>query len=96
MTLSDACNVLHVNAGDNDDLIESLLAAIPDYIEVTTGLRICNQSAEPLVETLSGFLLTLWYYADHSDDQALTRTIDALTKALTLKVREYNDVDNAE
>ena len=89
MTLSEACNVLHVNEGDNDDLIESLIAALPDYIELTTGLLPIHQAEEPLVETLSGFLLTLWYYADHSDDQALTRTIDALTKALTLKARDY-------
>ena len=92
MTLSAACNVLHVNEGDNDELVSSLLLAIPDYITVTTGLLPVNQSTEPLVETLSGFLLTLWYYADHSDDQALTRTIDALTKALTLKARDYNDI----
>ena len=92
MTLSEACNVLHVNAGDNDALIQSLLDAIPDYISVTTGLLPVNQGSEPLVKTLSGFLLTLWYYADHSDDQALTRTIDALTKALTLKARDYNDI----
>ena len=91
MTLSEACNVLHVNEEDNDELIQSLLDAIPDYIEVTTGLLVCNQSEEPLVETLTGFLLTLWYYADHADDQALTRTINALTKALSLKAREYND-----
>ena len=95
MTLSEACNVLHVNAGDNDDLIESLLAAIPDYIELTTGLPKFAFQYEPLVETLSGFLLTLWYYADHSDDQALTRTINALTKVLSLKAREYTG-DNAE
>ena len=90
MTLSEACNVLHVNEGDNDELVQSLLDALPDYIELTTGLPVDSQSNEPLVKTLSGFLLTLWYYADHSDDQALTRTIDALTKALTLKAREYN------
>ena len=93
MTLSEACNVLHVNEGDNDALIESLIAALPDYIELTTGLRIEDQTGVPLVETLSGFLLTLWYYADHSDDQALTRTIDALTKALTLQAREINNLD---
>lgn len=96
MTLSEACNVLHVNEGDNDDLINSLLLAIPDYITVTTGLLPIHQSSEPLVATLSGFLLTLWYYADHSDDQALTRTIDALTKALTLKAREYNNAGDDE
>ena len=90
MTLSEACNVLHVNEGDNDELITSLVDALPDYIELTTGLDTDAQANEPLVKTLSGFLITLWYYADHSDDQALTRTIDALTKALTLKAREYN------
>lgn len=93
MTLSDACNVLHVNAGDNDELISSLIDALPAYIEVTTGITEATQSAIaiPLVETVSGFLLTLWYYADHSDDQALTRTINSLLKALTLKARELNE-----
>ena len=93
MTLSEACNVLHVNEGDNDELIESLVDALPAYIELCTGLKSENQSAEPLVAVVGGFLLTQWYYADHADDQALTRTIDALLKALTLKAREYN-VDN--
>ena len=87
MTLSEACNVLHVNEGDNDELIESLLAAIPDYIEVTTGYPVDEQNNEPLVATVSGFLLSLWYYADHSDDQALTRTINSLLKVITLKAR---------
>lgn len=87
MTLSEACNVLHVNEGDNDELIESLLAAIPDYIEVTTGYPVDAQDNEPLVATVSGFLLSLWYYADHSDDQALTRTINSLLKVITLKAR---------
>lgn len=87
MTLSEACNVLHVNEGDNDELIESLLAAIPDYIEVTTGYPVDAQDSEPLVATVSGFLLSLWYYADHSDDQALTRTINSLLKVITLKAR---------
>ena len=93
MTLSEACNLLHVNEGDNDELIESLVDALPDYIELTTGLKTNDQSGEPLVDVVGGFLLTQWYYADHADDQALTRTIDALLKALTLKAREYNDVE---
>lgn len=87
MTLSEACNVLHVDEGNNDELIGSLLDAIPDYIEVTTGLPASLQSNFPLSETVSGFLLTQWYYADHADDQALTRTINALLKALTIQAR---------
>ena len=92
MTLSDACNVLHVDAGANDELIYSLIDALPAYIEVTTGITEETQSelTIPLVETVSGFLLTQWYYADHADDQALTRTINSLLKALSVQARAYN------
>ena len=96
MTLSEACNVLHVNEGDNDELIESLVDALPAYIELCTGLKEADQDEEPLVNVVSGFLLTQWYYADHADDQALTRTIDALFKALSLKAREYNAESETE
>ena len=89
MTLSEACNVLHVDEGNNDELITALVAALPDYIETTTGLARVNQVAEPLVKTVEGLILTQWYYADHADDQALTRTINALLKAITLRARDY-------
>lgn len=87
MTLTEACNVLHVDAGTNDDLITDLIAALPKYIETTTGLKIADQSSEPLVDVVNGLILTQWYYADHADDQSLTRTIDALLKAITLITR---------
>ena len=89
MTLSDACNVLHVDEGNNDELIYALIQALPSYLEVTTGLPENKQRYEPLVETVSGLLLTQWYYADHADDQSLTRTINALLKAITLRARKY-------
>ena len=89
MTLTEACNVLHVDLGVNDDLITALCAALPGYIEIATGLKAIHQETEPLVKTVSGFLLTQWYYADHADDQSLTRTIDALLKAITIKARTY-------
>ena len=88
MTLTEACNVLHVDRGNNDELIFSLIDALPGYIRVTTGMSEADQVSEPLCQTVSGFLLTQWYYADHVDDQALTRTINALLKAITLKARE--------
>lgn len=88
MTLTEACNVLHVDEGNNDELILSLIDALPGYIRVTTGMSEADQASEPLCQTVSGFLLTQWYYADHADDQALTRTINALLKAITLKARE--------
>lgn len=89
MTLTEACNVLHVDQGNNDELISSLLLALPGYIATTTGLAEVNQDAEPLVDVVSGFILTQWYYADHADDQSLTRTINALLKAISLKARDY-------
>lgn len=89
MTLSEACNVLHVDQGNNDELIYSLIQALPSYIEVATGLTEELQALEPLVDTVSGFILTQWYYADHADDQALTRTINSLLKALSIRARRY-------
>lgn len=91
MTLEEACNVLHVDQGNNDELINALVAAIPSYIETTTGLSVYNQSVEPLVQTVSGFILTQWYYADHADDQALTRTINSLLKVLSIRARSYEE-----
>ena len=85
LTLEQACNILRVDVGNNDELIQSLIGAVPDYIEVTTGMSKEQQKGEPLVDTVSGFLLTLWYYADHADDVKLQRTIDNLLKCITLK-----------
>ena len=87
MTLSQALDVLHVDSGINDELITNLLEAIPGYIETTTGLPVSRQEDEPLCLVVSGFILTQWYYADHADDQSLTRTINALLKAITIKSR---------
>ena len=88
MTLTDAQNILRVNPEENDDLILSLLDAIPNYIEITTGLSMINQECEPLVDTVSGFLLKLWYFGDHADDVALKRTIDSLLKVIAIKARD--------
>lgn len=91
MTLSEACNVLHVDEGNNDDLIYSLIMALPGYIEVATGMSEADQASEPLCQVVEGLILTQWYYADHADDQALTRSINALLKAITLKARENEE-----
>lgn len=90
LEISEACNVLHVDEGANDELIASLVAAIPDYIEVATGVDTATQYELPLAKTVAGLLLTQWYYSDHADDQALTRTINSLLKALSVQGRVYN------
>lgn len=87
ITLDEALNVLHVDEGNNDELIYSLIEALPGYIEMATGMKEADQATEPLVKVVSGFLLTQWYYSDHADDQSLTRTINSLLKAITLKAR---------
>lgn len=89
LSLEQACNILRVDQGNNDELITALISAIPDYIETTTGLKVSYQGAEPIVETVSGFILTQWYFADHADDQSLTRTINSLLKVLSVRARSY-------
>lgn len=88
MSLEQACNILHVDEGTNDVFITSLIIALPSYIELATGLTEEQQESEPLVEVVSGFLLTSWYYADHADDQALKRTTNTLLKAISLRYRD--------
>ena len=88
-SFDDALSVLHVDEGTNDELILALVAALPDYIETTTGLSAEHQETEPLVRTVAGLIITQWYYADHADDQSLTRTINALLKALSVRARSY-------
>lgn len=87
-TLDDALAMLHVDRGVNDSLIVSLIEALPGYIEMATGMSEADQVNEPLVKVVSGFLLTQWYYSDHADDQSLTRTINSLLKAITLKAKK--------
>lgn len=87
LTLQEACNILHVDEGNNDEFIFSLIDAIPDYIEVSTGVAAELQYTEPLAKVAAGFILTSWYYADHADDIALTRAVDSLFKAMTIKYR---------
>lgn len=91
ITLAEAKEVLRIDTDNNDALISSLIASLPGYIEVTTGMPVEQQASEPLVQTVSGFILTLWYYADHADDVKLTRTIDNLLKCITLKATRNNE-----
>lgn len=85
MTLTEACDFLHVDEGANDELIKNLIAAIPGYIENTTGVKEEDQDKDPLTKVVGGLLLQQWYYSDHADDQSLTRTINALLKSISIK-----------
>ena len=95
MSLTEAKLNLRIDADNtaNDALILGLIATMPDYIELTTGMSKQDQLSEPLVDTVSAFLLKLWYYAGHADDNKLQRTIDALLKCITLKTRGSESVE---
>lgn len=83
---------LRIDGTDNDSIIEGLLLAAPDYIEMATGLEVSDQASEPLADTVTKFLLTLWYNAEQAEAERLQRTIDSLLKTLTIKAREYNEL----
>lgn len=87
MTISEAREYLRIDGTDNDEIITSLMSAIPDYIEITTGMTAEQQASEPLADTVSKFILQLWYNADQTDSEKLQRTIDGLFKAITIKAR---------
>lgn len=85
LSLEQAREFLRIDGTDNDNIINALLEAIPEYIEVTTGMAMPQQNTEPLINTVSRFILQLWYNAEQSDSEKLQRTIDSLLKAITLK-----------
>lgn len=90
VSLETAREWLRIDGTDNDAIIQGLLMACPDYIEIATGLVPEDQEAEPMADTVTKFLLTLWYNAEQAEAERLQRTIDNLLKALTIRAREYN------
>lgn len=87
ISLYDGREILRIDGTDNDEIIINLLEAIPGYIEVTTGMPAEQQAKEPMVNTVSGFLLKLWYNAEQAEADKLQRTINSLLKCITLKVQ---------
>lgn len=85
ITLEQAREVLRLDGTDNDDIITGLLAAVPDYIELCTGLTEAQQANEPLADTAGKFLIILWYNAERVDAEKVQRTIDSLLKTLQIK-----------
>ena len=91
MTLQEGLNILRIESGGNDAIVASLIEAIPSYIETTTGLAEEKQEEEPLVKVASQFILTLWYYGERVDEASINRTIEAILKAITAKVKNETD-----
>lgn len=88
LSLDQAREYLRIDGTDNDEFILAMLDAIPSYIEVATGMQPEHQADEPLVDTVSRFIITLWYNAEQSEADMLQRTIDNLLKAITIRARK--------
>lgn len=82
ITVDQAKEWLRVDGTDNDAIIESLINATTEYIEVATGLTETEQTKSKLAITVAKFLLTLWYNPEQAESEKLQRTIDNLLKSL--------------
>lgn len=88
LSLDEAREWMRIDDTDNDRIIQGLLDAVPGYIETTTGMDTTAQLNEPLVDTVTKFLLLLWYDVQSNEAARLQRIIDNMLKTITVKARE--------
>ena len=84
ITLDEAKNWLRVDHNEDDQIITTIINAVPVYIEAATGLTETEQEKEPLCKTAAHFLIRLWYDGDLVTDRH-ERTLAALMKSIKLK-----------
>lgn len=83
ITIEEARDTLRVDGEDNDPIIIPLLESIPSYLEATTGRTWTDEPIHPLAQTVTKFILQLWFNPQGQDSVRLKRTIDTLLVALT-------------
>lgn len=83
MTVDQAREWLRIDGTENDAIIESLLAGATEYIQLATGLTSDDQKNSTLCNTITKYLLSLWYDPVQTDTEHLQRTIDSLLKLVT-------------
>lgn len=83
ITIQEARDALRVDGSDNDPIIIPLLESIPAYLEVTTGRSWDTEPVHPLAQTVTKFILQLWFDPQGPDSERLKKTIDSLLTALT-------------
>lgn len=83
ITIEEARDAVRVDGTDNDMILISLLESIPSYLETTTGRAWEDTPVHPLAQTVTKFILQLWYDPQGQDTERLKRTIDNLLTALT-------------
>lgn len=82
--IEEARDTLRVDGQDNDPIILPLLESIPSYLEATTGRTwLDDDKVHPLAQTVTKFILQLWFDPQGQDSVRLKRTIDTLLVALT-------------
>jgi hypothetical protein len=81
-TIEEAREILRLDGDDNDEIIYSLLEAIPPYLTETTGY-IAAGDYSPVAKTAARFILQQWYCGENADTDKLQRVIDCLLKALS-------------
>ena len=84
LDIDDGLHILRMDPDtDTEMIVEGLLKAIPPYIETTTGMSIEEQEDCALCDTVSGFLLRLWFFPDGADSEKLQRVVDNLLKTIS-------------
>lgn len=90
LELDEAMDTLRLDGEANEQIVDSLVRAIPSYLEVTTGRSWDDDKDNELAKTTAKFILQLWYDQDGQDTEQLKRTIDTLLGALTALGRNEN------
>lgn len=91
ISIEEARNALRIDGDYNDDIIEPLIEAIPEYLYLTTGHEWDkDDDTTPLAKTAAKFILQLWFDPQTQDSERLKRTIDGLLVSLTALGRSYN------
>lgn len=91
--IADAFLALRTEENDgNMNIVEGLLAAIPSYIETSTGIKdaLAASPKYPLLQTLAKFLLCLWYNPDGTDAVQLQVVVNNLLKTLKAMAPDIN------
>lgn len=85
LDVSDALDMLRVSE-DNAEIVKTLTASIPAYVEVTTGYPselVASDDCDEVVKQLCRMTLQLWYNPDGTDAPKL----EAITNGLAKTVR---------
>ncbi|MHA4176376.1 head-tail connector protein [Bacillus cereus] len=91
INIQEARDCLRVDGADNDPIIIPLLESIPSYLEVTTGRTWEDTPVHPLAQTVTKFILQLWFDPQEQDSERLKRTIDNILTSLTAIGRTINN-----